>query len=77
MENTQRNNREKSFKVMRLMYDLTMGLLMLSLGAAIVLADRLGFAQVLDWSKEMRYFVGIIFCLYGGFRIYRGVKQVQ
>lgn len=77
MENTQRNNREKSFKVMRMVYDITMGLLMLSLGVAMVLADRWGFAQVLDWGKGMRYFFGFILLLYGGFRIYRGVKQVQ
>ena len=62
---------------MRMVYDMTMGLLMLSLGVAMVLADRWGFVQVLEWGKEMRYFFGIILFLYGGFRIYRGVKQVQ
>jgi hypothetical protein len=52
-----------------------MGLLMGALGSAMILAEKLGFVQVLDWGVTMRYSFGAIFLLYGVFRIYRGIKQ--
>jgi hypothetical protein len=76
MENSARDSRDKNFRIMRMIYDLTMGLLMGALGSAMILADKLGFVQVLDWG-DMRYFFGAIFLLYGVFRIYRGIKQTS
>jgi hypothetical protein len=75
MDNSARDNRDKSFRTMRMIYDITMGLLMGSLGSAMIMAERLGFVQVLDWGVAMRYSFGAIFLLYGVFRIYRGIKQ--
>lgn len=75
MENSARDSRDKSFRIMRMIYDITMGLLMGSLGTAMMLADKLGFVQVLEWDSTMRYSIGAIFLLYGVFRIYRGIKQ--
>jgi hypothetical protein len=76
MENSARDSRDKNFRIMRMIYDLTMGLLMGALGSGMILADKLGFVQVLDWG-DMRYFFGAIFLLYGVFRIYRGIKQTS
>jgi hypothetical protein len=75
MENSARDSRDKNFRIMRMIYDLTMGLLMGALGSAMILAEKLGFVQVLDWGVTMRYSFGAIFLLYGVFRIYRGIKQ--
>ena len=75
MENRARDSRDKNFRIMRMIYDLTMGLLMGALGAGMILAEKLGFVQVLDWGTTMRYSFGAIFLLYGVFRIYRGIKQ--
>lgn len=75
MENSVRDSRDKNFRIMRMIYDLTMGLLMGALGSAMILAEKLGFVQVLDWGVTMRYSFGAIFLLYGVFRIYRGIKQ--
>jgi hypothetical protein len=43
----------------------------------MILAEKLGFVQVLDWGATMRYSFGAIFLLYGVFRIYRGIKQTS
>jgi len=75
MENSARDSRDKNFRIMRMIYDLTMGLLMGALGSGMILAEKLGFVQVLDWGATMRYSFGAIFLLYGVFRIYRGIKQ--
>ena len=75
MENSARDSRDKNFRIMRMIYDLTIGLLMGALGSAMILAEKLGFVQVLDWGVTMRYSFGAIFLLYGVFRIYRGIKQ--
>ena len=75
MENSARDSRGKNFRIMRMIYDLTMGLLMGALGTGMILAEKLGFVQVLDWGATMRYSFGAIFLLYGVFRIYRGIKQ--
>jgi len=75
MENSARDSRDKNFRIMRMIYDLTMGLLMGALGTGMILAEKLGFVQVLDWGATMRYSFGAIFLLYGVFRIYRGIKQ--
>ena len=75
MENSARDSRDKNFRIMRMIYDLTMGLLMGALGSAMILAEKLGFVQVLDWGVTMHYSFGAIFLLYGVFRIYRGIKQ--
>ena len=75
MENSARDSRDKNFRIMRMIYDFTMGLLMGALGSAMILAEKLGFVQVLDWGVTMRYSSGAIFLLYGVFRIYRGIKQ--
>jgi hypothetical protein len=77
MENRARDSRDKNFRIMRMIYDLTMGLLMGALGAGMILAEKLGFVQVLDWGATMRYSFGAIFLLYGVFRIYRGIKQTS
>jgi len=75
MENSARDSRDKNFRIMRMIYDFTMGLLMGALGTGIILAEKMGFVQVLDWGANTRYFIGAIFLLYGVFRIYRGIKQ--
>jgi hypothetical protein len=75
MENSARDSRDKNFRIMRMIYDFTMGLLMGALGTGIILAEKMGFVQVLDWGAKTRYFIGAIFLLYGVFRIYRGIKQ--
>ena len=75
MENSARDSRDKNFRIMRMIYDFTMWLLMGALGSAMILAEKLGFVQVLDWGVTMRYSFGAIFLLYGVFRIYRGIKQ--
>ena len=75
MENSARDSRDKNFRIMRMIYDFTMGLLMGALGSAMILAEKLGFVQVLEWGAWTRYSIGAIFLLYGVFRIYRGIKQ--
>ena len=79
MENDYRQNQRKSYILMRTVYDITMALLILSIGVIMLVGDKLGsdtlkiFIQ--DRDPLMRYLFGGLCILYGGFRLYRGIKR--
>ncbi|MBI2274247.1 MAG: hypothetical protein EPO58_14745 [Chitinophagaceae bacterium] len=57
-------------------YDLTIAILLLGMAVIMLFADRLNIEQLLDKDNEFfRYFFGGLCLLYGGFRLYRGVKR--
>ena len=75
MQENQTDTREKSYRTMRMIYDVTMGVLMIGVGSAVLMAKQWNIAQLADWEDWMRYFFGGVLVLYGSFRIYRGIKQ--
>lgn len=75
MENGFEQKKQKSYVVMRMTYDLTMALLLLGMAAIMLLAEQLKIEQIANVDSFFRYFFGGICLLYGGFRLYRGIKR--
>jgi uncharacterized membrane protein len=76
MENDFRAKQKKSYNLMRMSYDLTIAILLLGMAVIMLFADKLNIEQLLDKDNEFfRYFFGGLCLLYGGFRLYRGIKR--
>ncbi|BAV08972.1 hypothetical protein SAMN05421788_101421 [Filimonas lacunae] len=76
MENDLRHRTErKGFTTMRVMYDITMGIIILGMGALVLLGDKLKITQIQSLDPLMRYIFAGICAVYGGFRLYRGLKR--
>ncbi|MFN4975909.1 MAG: hypothetical protein ACK5GV_11740 [Bacteroidota bacterium] len=75
MQEERTNNKEKSYRVMRTIYDVSMGALMIGVGVVVLMAAKWNIEQLLLWEPFVRNIFGGISILYGSFRIYRGIKQ--
>lgn len=60
---------------MRMIYDLSMAVIILGMAAFLLLAEKLGIEQLVLIDSMFRYLMGSVFLLYGGFRLYRGFKR--
>ena len=64
---------------MRSVRDFTMALLYLSMAAVLFFGEKWNISHVVAlneaWGKTFTYFFGGICVLYGGFRLYRGIKK--
>jgi len=58
-----------------MVYDLTMGALTLGVGLILFFGDRFGLPIISELDTVIRYGFGGLCFLYGGFRIYRGIKH--
>ncbi len=76
MESGFKDKQTKSYNLMRIAYDITMSILFLGMAVIMLFADKLHIEQLTDKDNDLfRYFFGGICLLYGGFRLYRGVKR--
>jgi hypothetical protein len=75
MDNNYKERNRKSYIMMRMIYDLTMGLLILSMGLLMLFGDRLEIAFIVELDPVIRYLFGGLCLIYGGFRLYRGIKR--
>ena len=75
MENDFEVKKRKSYTLMRMTYDLTMAILLLGVAAIMLLAETLKVEQLISIDPTFRYLFGGICLLYGGFRLYRGIKR--
>lgn len=75
METKQREKQRKSYITMRMIYDITMALLILAMGIVMLFGDKLGLGFIAQLDPIMRYAFGGLCILYGGFRLYRGIKH--
>jgi uncharacterized membrane protein YfcA len=73
MDNDFRSRQEKSYILMRRIYDFSMSLLILGMAVVMFLGAKLGIVQLIDVDPLFRYLFGGICLLYGGFRLYRGI----
>lgn len=60
---------------MRMTYDLVMALLILGMAVVMIFAEKLKIEQIMSIDNTFRYLFGGICVLYGGFRLYRGIKR--
>jgi uncharacterized membrane protein len=75
MENDFETKKRNSYMIMRMTYDLTMAVLLLGVAIIMLFAERLKIEQIASTDAGFRYLFGGICLLYGGFRLYRGVKR--
>lgn len=75
MEERFKEKQQKSYTLMRMTYDLTMGLLILGMAFMLFFAEWLKIEQITGVDLVFRYMFGGICLLYGGFRLYRGIKR--
>ena len=73
MDNDFRSRQEKSYILMRRIYDFSMSFLILGMAVVMLFASKLGIVQLIDVDPLFRYLFGGICLLYGGFRLYRGI----
>ena len=60
---------------MRMTYDLAMALLILGMAVVMLFPEKLKIQQIMAVDDTFRYLFGGICILYGGFRLYRGIKR--
>lgn len=70
-----KERQQKSYRIMRMIYDLSMAVIILGTAVLLLLAEKLNIAQLLSVDPMFRYLMGGVFLLYGGFRLYRGIKR--
>ncbi len=75
MEDRFREKQQKSYTLMRMTYDLTMAILILGMAAVLFFAEQFKIQQIMESDLGFRYMFGGICLLYGGFRLYRGIKR--
>lgn len=59
---------------MRSVLDYGMGIIVVSIGIFFLFSKQIVGREYLD-DVWMKYIVGTLFILYGGFRVYRGYKK--
>jgi len=79
METDLRDKQRKNYSLVRSIRDFTMATLILAMGVLLIVGEKLKIDRVVSineaWGKEFSYFFGGICLLYGGFRLYRGIKK--
>jgi hypothetical protein len=69
-----KDNRTRSYVLMRVLMDVGMGVIYIGVALFILLAPRFGFTTAV-FAAPFNYFFSGICIAYGSFRIYRGVKK--
>jgi threonine/homoserine/homoserine lactone efflux protein len=75
MENEFRDRQRRNYNTMRNVYNITMGILILGIGLLMFFSDKVGLSLFEQFDKTMIYAFGGLCLLYGGFRLYRGIKK--
>ena len=75
MQESFRDRQKKSYTLMRMSYDLVMAFLILGMAVVMLFPEKLKIEQIMEVDNTFRYLFGGICLLYGGFRLYRGIKR--
>ena len=77
MEPDFKEKRRKSYNNMQTVYNITMGLLILGIGLMMFFNEKIGLnlTEKFGGDSLMIYLFGSLCLLYGGFRLYRGIKK--
>ncbi|MCX6204671.1 MAG: hypothetical protein NTZ19_00275 [Bacteroidetes bacterium] len=75
MQESFRDRQQKSYTLMRMSYDLVMAVLILGMAVVMLFPEKLKIEQIMAVDNTFRYLFGGICLLYGGFRLYRGIKR--
>ena len=77
MESDYKEKQRKSYTSMQTIYNITMGLLILGIGVMMFFSEKIGLnlTEKFGGDSLMIYLFGSLCLLYGGFRLYRGIKK--
>jgi hypothetical protein len=75
MEQDFREKQKKSYRMMRMIYDLSMAVFILGMAFILLLAEQLKIEQLMLVDPMGRYLMGSVSVLYGAYRLYRGIKR--
>ncbi|CAN5492113.1 hypothetical protein BH10BAC2_BH10BAC2_12280 [soil metagenome] len=75
MENDFRDRQRRNYTSMRSVYNITIGILIIGIGLMMFFNDKIGLSLFEQFDKIMIYAFGGLCLLYGGFRLYRGIKK--
>ena len=75
MESRYRDKQRKSYNLMRTIYNITMGLIILGIGVVMLFNNKLGLNLFEDMNPIMIYAFSGLCIIYGAFRLYRGIKK--
>jgi hypothetical protein len=71
----EREKSEKSYRFFRRIYDFSMSTLILGIGILLFGAKYFKIDMVLNIDNDFRLIFGTMCMLYGGFRLFRALKQ--
>ncbi|HEY6978533.1 MAG TPA: hypothetical protein VH396_19680 [Chitinophagaceae bacterium] len=75
MESSYRDKQRKSYNLMRTVYNITMGIIILGIGLVMLFNDKLGLNLFEGMNPIMIYAFSGLCIIYGAFRLYRGIKK--
>ncbi len=73
----ERQKSEKGYRLFKSIKDITMAALILGSGILMLGAKWFNYDRILNIDTEFRMIFGFMCILYGGFRLYRGIKQTD
>lgn len=71
----EREKSERSYRFFRRIYDFSMSALILGIGILLLGAKYMKMDMVLNIDNDFRLIFGTMCMVYGGFRLFRAVKQ--
>jgi hypothetical protein len=75
MENNFRDKQQKNYILARMARDIVMAILYLTMSVFLFFGDKWKIEQIMALGTAFSYFFGSICLLYGGYRLYRGIKR--
>lgn len=69
------NNRRKQVSGIRSVMDYTMGIVFIAIGLYFLLSQTMGWQLMGRKGTALDYVIGVVFLVYGGWRVYRGYKK--
>jgi len=79
MEQDARERQRKSYMTMRSVYDIGVALFIIVIGGIMLFGDKMGVPALTAFVQDRDPFLlkifGSLCFLYGGFRLYRGIKR--
>jgi hypothetical protein len=75
MQQDFREKEQRSFANLKMIYNISMGVLILAMAGVMFFAEKLNLSQIANADADFRYLFGVLCLLYGGFRFYRGMKK--
>jgi hypothetical protein len=75
MENEFRDRQRNNYILLRMLRDIVMALLYLTMALFLFFGERWGIEQIEALGRTFSIFFGSICLLYGAYRLYRGIKR--